>query len=238
VKSTTVTADNNWVYSFPDMPKYTSDGKKIKYSIDEDSVSGYTRTVNGYTVVNTHLPADKPGTSGREISGSQASENTGTINISGTKTWVDSNNAEKKRPDYIIVHLFADGIEKRVTTVTESNGWAYSFPNMPKTNESGSPVKYTVDEDDVSGYKKTVTGYNIINTLNSLAGSEEEKEALEKAEKESSQKDSAVQTGDKAPVAIMIAILGSAAAVIAGCFIKARRKSGKQKSDDDLIWLE
>jgi hypothetical protein len=109
---------------------------------------------------------------------------------------------------------------------------------MPKTNESGSPVKYTVDEDDVSGYKKTVTGYNIINTLNSLAGSEEEKEALEKAEKESSQKDSAVQTGDKAPVAIMIAILGSAAAVIAGCFIKARRKSGKQKSDDDLIWLE
>ena len=238
VKSTTVTADNNWVYSFPDMPKYTSDGKKIKYSIDEDSVSGYTRTVNGYTVVNTHLPADKPGTSGREISGSQASENTGTINISGTKTWVDSNNAEKKRPDYIIVHLFADGIEKRVTTVTESNSWAYSFPNMPKTNESGSPVKYTVDEDDVSGYKKTVTGYNIINTLNSLAGSEEEKEALEKAEKESSQKDSAVQTGDKAPVAIMIAILGSAATVIAGCFIKARRKSGKQKSDDDLIWLE
>jgi hypothetical protein len=32
-----------------------------------------------------------------------------------------------------------------------------------------------VDEDDVSGYKKTVTGYNIINTLNSLAGSEEDK---------------------------------------------------------------
>ena len=233
VKSAAVTSDSNWVYSFTNMPKYSSGRNKITYTVDEDDVSGYTKTINGYTIVNTHLPSDKgkDNSTGREKTGTSGSSSSEKININGTKTWVDNNNAEKVRPDYIIVHLFADGTEKRVTTVTESNGWVYSFPNMPKKNENGETIKYTVDEDDVSGYKKTVTGYNIVNTLGILAGSDEEKEAIDKASKESSQKEYSVQTGDRTPIAIMIACLVSSAAVIAIFIFKSRRKSKCHNSD-------
>lgn len=61
----TVTADNGWNYSFPDLPKYNSDGKEIAYTITEDSVSGYTSSVSGdsekgFTITNTHKPERKP----------------------------------------------------------------------------------------------------------------------------------------------------------------------------------
>ena len=223
VKSATVTSDTNWVYTFQGMPKYASDGKRIKYTIDEDSVSGYTKTVNGYTVINTHLPSGSGNNTGKDRTTSTGGSQSGTININGTKTWVDNNNSGKLRPDYIVVHLYADGTEKRVTTVTEGNGWVYSFAGMPKNNESGQEIKYTIDEDDVKGYKKTVTGYNIVNTLSTLTGSDEEKAAIEEA----SRKESSVPTGDQTPVAIMIAILVIAAAAITGCIIKAR-KTGKK----------
>ena len=51
-------ADGNWEYTFTGLDKYKA-GKRIEYTITEDPVEGYTTTIQGYVVTNTHTP-DEP----------------------------------------------------------------------------------------------------------------------------------------------------------------------------------
>ncbi len=55
-----------------------------------------------------------------------------TIDISGAKTWDDANDQDGLRPESITVHLLADGVEKAKKTVTEQDGWRWTFTNLPK----------------------------------------------------------------------------------------------------------
>ena len=50
-----VTEQDNWSYTFADLPKYEN-GKKIKYSIDEKPVEGYKKSVEGYNLTNKYIP--------------------------------------------------------------------------------------------------------------------------------------------------------------------------------------
>lgn len=49
-----VTEEEQWSWNFGSLPKYRDGGVEIKYTIAEDAVEGYTATVNGYDVTNTH----------------------------------------------------------------------------------------------------------------------------------------------------------------------------------------
>lgn len=49
-----VTEKEQWSWNFGSLPKYRDGGVEIKYTITEDAVEGYTATVNGYDVTNTH----------------------------------------------------------------------------------------------------------------------------------------------------------------------------------------
>ena len=88
------------------------------------------------------------------------------INISGTKTWDDSNNQDGKRPDKIkvILNKTVDGQTTKVTEkeVTKDN-WNYEFNDLPKY-ENGKEITYSIDEEAVPGYEKEVTGYNLKNS--------------------------------------------------------------------------
>ena len=55
VASKTVSASDNWQYSFDNLAAYAN-GKKITYTVTEDAVAGYTSTVDGYNITNTHNP--------------------------------------------------------------------------------------------------------------------------------------------------------------------------------------
>ena len=50
--SKTVTAADNWAYSFSDLDRYAG-GREITYTVTEEAVAGYTTTVNGTNVINT-----------------------------------------------------------------------------------------------------------------------------------------------------------------------------------------
>lgn len=50
-----VTKDDNWSWSFSDLPKYR-EGREIRYTIGEDRVRGYTAVVDGYNVTNVYAP--------------------------------------------------------------------------------------------------------------------------------------------------------------------------------------
>ena len=142
VDSKTVTASDNWSWSFTGLDKYNS-GTEIVYTISEDTVADYTTEVKGYNITNTHTPEK--------------------ISISGSKTWDDNDNQDGKRPSNIKVILFADGTEVTSQTVTADNGWKWSFTDLDKYKK-GKEIKYTVSEDAVTDYTTEVKGYNITNT--------------------------------------------------------------------------
>ena len=142
VTSKTVTANDNWSWSFTGLDKYNS-GTEIVYTISEDTVTDYTTVVDGYNITNTHTPEK-------------------TI-ISGSKTWNDNNNQDGKRPSSITVRLLADGTEVTSKTVTANDNWSWSFTGLDKYN-SGTEIVYTISEDTVTDYTTVVDGYNITNT--------------------------------------------------------------------------
>ena len=144
----TLNADNNWTNTWNDIP-LKSGGKDITYTVEETSnVPGYKAEVTGdvktgFTVTNSHTPE--------------------TIDIDGIKTWNDANDQDGKRPKSITVNLLANGQTYKTKSVTEAEGWKYSFTGLPKYS-NGQEIKYTITEDSVEGYTAAPNGYDITNT--------------------------------------------------------------------------
>ena len=134
--SQVVTPDEagNWNYVFKNLPQYDAKGK-ITYTVTESAVAGYETSVSGYNITNTHKPE--------------------TLDITGTKTWNDSNNQDGKRPKSITVNLLANGIITDTKTVTADDNWTYSFTDLPKY-ANGQEITYTVSELTVPGYTTTI----------------------------------------------------------------------------------
>ncbi|MDU4239865.1 MAG: Cna B-type domain-containing protein, partial [Limosilactobacillus fermentum] len=77
VQSKTVTASDNWKYSFTNLPEFEN-GQKISYTVTEDQVKDYSTTVDGYNLTNSYTPAK--------------------TSVSVTKAWNDNNNQDGSRP--------------------------------------------------------------------------------------------------------------------------------------------
>ncbi len=133
---------DGWTHTFTDLPKFSS-GVEIVYSVTENDVTGYTSAVEGFEITNTHTPE--------------------TVSVNGNKTWDDDSNRDGKRPASITVNLLADGQKTASKNITEADGWAYSFDNLPKY-KNGTEIVYTITENEVAGYTTSITGYNITNT--------------------------------------------------------------------------
>ncbi|MEW6881340.1 Cna B-type domain-containing protein [Trueperella pyogenes] len=122
-----------WKYSFVDLPKF-AEGKQIVYSVAEVKVpEGYVSKTDGMNLKNTHKPA--------------------TVSIPVEKSWADSDNQDRKRPDSVVVRLKADGqlVDGKVLKLTKDNAWKSEFSGLP-AKKDGRPVVYTVVEDKVDGY--------------------------------------------------------------------------------------
>ena len=50
-----ITAAEHWAWSFK-LPKYSADGREIKYTVDEARFEDYVKTVDGYNLINTYRP--------------------------------------------------------------------------------------------------------------------------------------------------------------------------------------
>ncbi|WP_405097681.1 Cna B-type domain-containing protein [Oceanobacillus sp. FSL H7-0719] len=141
--------ENDWTYTWTMLDEKAA-GEVINYSVIETTeVPGYKIAVNdenhgNIIITNAYTPE--------------------TIDIAGDKIWKDANNKSGHRPDKITVNLYADGELADSVEVTEEDNWKYSFTGLPKYN-AGEEIAYTVGEDAVKGYKATIDGYNITNTL-------------------------------------------------------------------------
>lgn len=85
------------------------------------------------------------------------------IDIYGTKTW-ELNGHDVDLPEYIIVHLKRDGVITATARVTpdENNEWMYRF-TVPKYDEDGNEIDYTIEEAPIEGWLSEVQGMDLIN---------------------------------------------------------------------------
>ena len=138
-----------WKYTSKLLPKYRADGTtEITYTVDEDVLSGYEKSVTGYNIKNTYKPDTKT--------------------VSGEKKWDLKGNTGIELPGSITVNV-KDG-DTVVDTITvkpnEKGEWKYTSKELPKYRADGkTEITYTVDEDVPAGYTKKVEGTTITNTL-------------------------------------------------------------------------
>ena len=80
--------------------------------------------------------------------------------ISVAKVWDDSDNADGKRPESVVVELYRDGTYVGYQTVKpdDDGKWATTFENLPKADADGNDYVYTVKEREVEGYTAEISG--------------------------------------------------------------------------------
>ena len=138
-----VLANGETTYSFDDLDVYAADGHVYEYTVEENSVEGYTSQVNGYDIVNTVEQKY--------------------FDIRGMKIW--ENVPEGETLPEITVILYKNGIEIDRAVVSEATYWEYAFEGMEQYDlTTGQENVYTVDEVPVEGYETEINGYDITNT--------------------------------------------------------------------------
>ncbi len=153
-------ADNGWKGAFHALPAADENGVSYVYTIREDTIEGYTVRITGdpktgFTVINT---AEEP--------------EPGHIDIPVRKEWEGGLPAS-----FIVVYLYRqceDGPREdtgRFLRLSEENGWADIFRNMPDRNAEGKAYTYSVEEEPVEGFITGITGdqekgFTVINTYN------------------------------------------------------------------------
>ena len=150
----TLNAVNNWRYTWEKLPAYNKDGSKIVWSVVEKEPEGYTvliaRDGVTFTVTNTYAP-NKPMT--RTV----------------VKVW-DDKGYENHRPKSVQVTLLQNGTTYETKTLSEANGWQYTWENLPRYDKSGKEITWTIRETTVSGYVSSIrqNGFTFVltNTLN------------------------------------------------------------------------
>lgn len=150
----TLTKDTGFSKTFEDLPVFFNNGTKITYTVTEDAVNGYigkiTTDDTGYilSITNTHAPE--------------------TIRKTVTKTWDDGNDRDGIRPTNVKIELYGTDGTRRTQYLTKDNHWSYSFENLPKYQNEGTIILYTIKEEAVDGYtQKSVTttaGFDLTNT--------------------------------------------------------------------------
>ena len=164
-----VTTNEDWSYTFTNVPKYNDRNELINYTLEEepvveDGLKFYKKSISGdmndgFDVTNTFkIPTE-------------------TINVKADKHWADNSNQAKKRPTSIILRLKngAEIVEDKTLTGT-GNDWTYTFENVPKYNQFGNEVNYSLEEletntGDLKFYNKDVagtykSGFIVTNTFN------------------------------------------------------------------------
>lgn len=141
---------DNWHYTFGRLPALDEDGEAIEYTVKELPVDDYTTNIAGTTITNTLIPR----------------QTKKFVDLAGTKTWNDNNNARGRRPRSITVHLLRDGVAVASAEATGGGNWKYSFEHQPADDGFGHEYTYTIHEDAVPGYYGRVENdMDLVNTL-------------------------------------------------------------------------
>ncbi len=130
-ESKTVTASDNWLYSFNNVYKYDK-GVEIKYTIEADEIDAYKSEVKRYTLVCTHE---------RE-----------SVEIKGSIVWKDANDNDGKRPENFKFTLYNNGNVLMNGMISADDKWSFNCGEFLKYDQ-GKENKYTIEAEAIEGYQ-------------------------------------------------------------------------------------
>ena len=105
-------------------------------------VSGEKKPMVTKTFIN-----EKPGESDPE---------TRTVGVE--KEWIQGD-SPAQRPGEVKVYLVENNVKtNKAVVLSEENGWKASFSNLPKKDQSGAEITYTVSEEKVQDYNPAISG--------------------------------------------------------------------------------
>ncbi len=142
----TKNGDGTYTAKWAGLPKV----KGVKYTADEKDVPGFEKSVRGTTITNTKIVL--------------------TEDLVITKVWAGAPKDEILTPEefrgYLILKAGSEDVTKQYAdrlTVTKNGDGTYTakWTGLPKAARG---AKYSADEKDVPGFKKTVRGNTITNT--------------------------------------------------------------------------
>lgn len=164
-------------------------------------------------------------------------EDEGKVLISGVKTWVHRSNPVQNRPTSIVIEVYGDGKRVYQQQLTAADGWRYSL-SLDKYAADGHEIVYTVDEQAVSGYTKTIDGYNITNKYKGTTPTPGPKpDTPDKPDKPDEKPDSS-DTGDNSRIpfwlmmmlASMLATIASVRALRATAYVGKRLPAHQRRN--------
>lgn len=85
-----------------------------------------------------------------------------TTDIKVTKHWIDEENKDDARPEFVTIRLYANGEEVATAQLSASGNQEWTFENLDLYRD-GVPIVYTISEDAVEGYETSVNGFEITN---------------------------------------------------------------------------
>ena len=141
---------NKWTYTFTGLPKYNSvNGDEIVYTLSEENLNN-----KFYTPENTTVSEDNRTITNKFVVPDEKTQ------VTAKKYWDDNGNANGRRPGSVILTVAGKGQgkdisrEQEVTVADASNGdtntWEYTFTDLPKYDNYGNEIEYTINEKDLN----------------------------------------------------------------------------------------
>ncbi|RSB91432.1 Cna B-type domain-containing protein [Parvimonas micra] len=134
-KTLTLKKSENWKGKFTNLDKYKN-GKEIVYTIKEAKVEGYESKIegnakDGFVITNKNVEKTE---------------------VPVEKKWLG------KAVNEIEVKLLANGKEVQSAKLNEANSWKHTFKDLPKYDDNGKEITYTVKEVAIEGYESKIEG--------------------------------------------------------------------------------
>ena len=127
---------NSWKHTFKNLPKYDENGKEIVYTVKEVAIEGYESKIegnakDGFIITNRNVEKTE---------------------VPVEKKWIG------KAVNEIEVKLLANGQEVQSAKLNEANSWKHTFKDLPKYDDNGKEITYTVKEVAIKGYESKIEG--------------------------------------------------------------------------------
>ena len=138
-ETVTLNKDNNWRHTWNCLDD------RYEWVVVEKEPSGYTVKTerDGVTYVITNTYSSKTPTGD-------------TVSRKVHKVW-DDKGYENKRPQYVTVTLLKNGVEYDTQRITAAGNWEYRWEELPRYDETGNEIRWSIREGAVSGYTVSVT---------------------------------------------------------------------------------
>lgn len=139
-------AANSWKGTFTDLAKNDGDNNEISYTVEENSVDGYTASItgdaaNGFVITNSHIPTG----------GGSGGSTTTYTSLTVKKVWIIDDGGTAT--DSVSVNLLKNGDVDRTVVLSGSNNWTYTWTGL------NSAYTWTVEEANVpAGFTSSTSG--------------------------------------------------------------------------------